>query len=584
MVVVGQDDVEGAFRRARFKDTVRKIKERTKNAFGMINRLRSRSTSSVNVLNAPHLSAEADQQQTPRAESSSSTTGGFNTPVRPALGGKKGYRQSYSPGTALSVQSQQAQSSRKGTSTKGKSREASPGRSPLGRWGPFSNRAESMETPRSGSPVATSSASITGTLEPGEETDVPRTRSRDRDANAGETVRAPMTTPKARRSSTNALLSPPPSGHVRRTSSLSVTTKDNAEILAAELRKVEDAAKPPATPTATPGSESGEKPKKLAWLTRFGSKSKRKNPPPAAPLTAITTPTNPVGTIKDRPRTGRSVTTFEAQSGSEKGEGSLRYRQSHEAFTDDSSLGARSYTSLSPVMNRDMQLHGAPRLRRGGSTQQYHYQSQRSPYQDTDDDQDDGNVSTGTGAYSFNFSDDSDADEDYDGTSADLMIGAGGFPAVHNRGFGWEVYPTREPTSQPSSSGASSPQHSPLGSTHHSSAAMSSTRSYPSSSPTQRPMNLNLDALSAVINSAPFHQPSPSPLAYQSFHGHDRHSFSEDIEEHDGEDEEDDDDDDEGDFLEVRTRQHGSPQSSARARSQESDTRVRQQPAMSRSR
>ncbi|KAG8941480.1 hypothetical protein FRC04_004189 [Tulasnella sp. 424] len=632
MVVVQQEDVEGVFRKAKLKDKLKKFKEKTKTTMGLLGRLRSRSTSSVNVLGGGPgsvVSSAASEVSTSTAhtDNTSRSGGGYSTPTAAAagtpnksgLGIKKGFR------TSTPAQPRTLPGS---SSVKGKSREASPVRSPLGRWAPFggsstsTNRQGSMETPRSRSPAIVGSfANDASALTPdmpgapffGEPDDMGGSSGGDR------TVRSPahsnnsVQTPKPRRQSTNALLSPLSAedsssmGHVRRVSSLSVSTDAStartapvdAEELSAELRRNKSEMDNSSHHSHSYGrhlavedtkSEPGVAEKvtrKTSWI-RFV----RRKTPTATPLTAITAPTptptttpasNPVGTPTtprnpmERPGNRRSVTELDK----EKADPTVRYRPSNEVFTDDSSVGARSYASLSPGLNRDVPL--PPRRLRDRSKQRWH---------DTDEDEhDDGHLTDDT-RVSFSFSDDESELGEYGEGNLDMMIGAGGFVPIRNRGLGWEpLYPNTNPTSWQGSSGASSPAHSPLGSAHHSSAAMSNTSG--PSSPRQGTSNLSLDVISSLTayNSGPFHhQPTApgqtSPLAYQSFSPRDtdnqRGSLSEDIEERDGEDDHDDDDDDDDDeedsFLEVRKKSHGAGTNSSgpgsdRARSPESDRR-----------
>ncbi|KAG8906049.1 hypothetical protein FRB99_007706 [Tulasnella sp. 403] len=575
MVVIKQEDVEGAFKHARLKQmkqAVDKIKEKARSAIGMLGRLRSRSTSSVNVLGGNPDEYSDNGTSSIASASGSITSGapGHMTPtpsstsasvsMRPSATVKKSYRASYSVTPAQpTTQSFAGPSNSKG---KGKSRDGSPGRSPLGRWGPFSHHprretSESLDTPRSGSPVPhppSRGASFSNVPPLGEGSEMTEYL----DSPVADTIRSPtnlLGTPKPRRSSANALLSPPLGAHIRRASSVSNSTREStdnhppldADGGSAGLRK--DTVEEPSKQSQQPEPVAEKVMVKAGWLSRLGSRSKRK-PPVTSPLTPLTSPNaNTAAKLGERPLTRRSASALD-QSGSEKGmEGSLKYRQSHEVFTDDSSVGGRSFTSLSPVMNKDLALYGAPRLRRDRSQQ----------YQDTDDDQDE-RYSTDT-KVSFSFSDESN--EDFDDGNPDLMIGAGGFP-VRNRGLGWEpLYPSTNPTTRQGSSSASSPGHSPLGSAHHSSTGIGAMQS----SPPQRPASLSLEAVSSLISfsggsSGPFHHPTTSPL-YQSFgpreadHNH-RASFSEDIEEHEEEDEEEEEEEEE-DFLEVKKREHGSP-------------------------
>ncbi|KAG8996271.1 hypothetical protein FRB90_012781 [Tulasnella sp. 427] len=199
------------------------------------------------------------------------------------------------------------------------------------------------------------------------------------------------------------------------------------------------------------------------------------------------------------------------------------------------------------------------------------------------DEQDDGHLSADT-RVSFSFSDDESELGEYEEGNPDIMIGAGGFVPVRNRGMGWEpLYPNTNPTSWQGSSNASSPAHSPLGSAHHSSAAMSSNTSGPSS-PRQGTSNLSLDMISSMAG-GPFHHyhhaammpGQTSPLAYQSFSPRETgEGFSE---EGDGDGDEEEDDDEEDSFLEVRKKSHGpgtnsSGPGSDRARSPESERRL----------
>ncbi|KAG8918196.1 hypothetical protein FRC01_002002 [Tulasnella sp. 417] len=229
-----------------------------------------------------------------------------------------------------------------------------------------------------------------------------------------------------------------------------------------------------------------------------------------------------------------------------------------------------------------MDLPLPPRRLRDRSKQRWH---------DTDDDEhEDGHRSDDT-RVSFSFSDDESELGEYGEDNPDMMIGAGGFLPIRNRGLGWEpLYPNTNPTSWQGSSNASSPAHSPLGSAHQSSAAMSHASGPSSPRQGNSNLSLSLDVVSSLTayNSGPFHhQTAPgqtSPLAYQSFSPRDadnqRGSFSDHhIEERDGEDDDDDDEDDEEDsFLEVRKKSHGTNTNSSgpgsdRARSPESDRR-----------
>ena len=555
MVVIKPEDVEGAFRAAKFKDTFRKMKEKTKSAIGMIGRLRSRSTSSVNVLGGPSSASASADPDTPRADlHPQSTSGGHTTPTPgsaqlptkppPPLTLKKSYRASYSPGQTLTVRTRS-----------GKSREASPARSPLSRHVPFGHRGEhgefeSSETPRSGSPVQMSAplAHSSGNLNYlGDETEVPIYSGEGR-------------TPKPRRSSATALLSPPEgsSGHVRRTSSLSVSTRDSTEEFRpasptafstaplpnkGTLRRNKTESTPTTTPASSPGADGKDKAsKKMSWLSRLGPKGKKKSAPPATSTVA--------GQMTAGPSSQRSMDALDAIR-----DATLRYKDSHEGFTDDSSAGGLSRHSLSPVASRDLRAQAA-------SYQQWR-NSPRDPYQDTDDTGDEGHFSNDT-RLSFSFSDDSEG-EDYEDASPALMIGAGGYPAIRNRGMGWEpFYPQGDPSSHHDSSSASSPGQSPLGSAYQSTAAMSGQ-----SHSHARPLNLSIELLTSLQGQGPFHYPGSSPLAFQSF-AHEaprRGSASDDIEEHDSEEGPADDDDDE-DFIEVRTRG-----SEGRARSSESERR-----------
>ncbi|KAG8910991.1 hypothetical protein FRC00_007223, partial [Tulasnella sp. 408] len=625
MVVVQPEDVEGVFRKAKLKDRLKKIKEKTKSTMGLLGRLRSRSTSSVNVLGGPGsvVSSAASEVSTSTAhtQSTSKSGGGYATPTaaagtgsstpnKPSVGAKKGFRAS------TPVQPRALPGS---SSVKGKSREASPVRSPLGRWAPFggsstsTNRQGSMETPRSRSPAPGSSAIDSGALTPempgapffGEPEDIGG-------SGGDRTIRSPaysnaasIQTPKPRRQSTNALLSPLSAedsssmGHVRRVSSLSVSTDAStsrtapvdAEELSAELRRNKSEMDNSSSHSHSYGkhlsvedtkSEPGVAEKvtrKISWI-RFA----RRRTPTTTPLTAITAPTptptttpasNPMGTPTtprnpmERPGNRRSIT----EADKDRVDPTVRYRPSNEVFTDDSSIGAKSFTSLSPGLNKDLPL--PPRGLRDRSKQRWH---------DTDEDErDDGHMSDDT-RVSFSFSDDESELGEYDEGNPDMMIGAGGFFPVRNRGLGWEpLYPNTNPTSWQGSSNASSPAHSPLGSAHQSSAAMSHTSG--PSSPRQGNSNLSLDVVSSLTayTSGPFHHANApgqtSPLAYQSFSPRDadnqRGSFSDHhIEERDGEDDDEDDDDEEDSFLEVRKKSHGTNTNSSgpgsdRARSPE---------------
>lgn len=100
MVVVQQEDVEGVFRKA-------KLKDKLKTTMGLLRRLRSRSTSSVNVLgggpgSVVSSAASEVSTSTARADNTSRSGGGYSTPTAGAagtssksgLGIKKGFRTS----------------------------------------------------------------------------------------------------------------------------------------------------------------------------------------------------------------------------------------------------------------------------------------------------------------------------------------------------------------------------------------------------------------------------------------------------------------------------------------------------------
>lgn len=315
----------------------------------------------------------------------------------------------------------------------------------------------------------------------------------------------------------------------------------------------------------------------------------------------------------DRGSSGLSILAASSAS-------ALRYRPSTEVFTDDSSMGARSTASLSPIAHYGGVGAGVRSVRSAGG------------YHDTDNDEMD-SVRSGT-RISFSFSDDSDEDEDggeggaVREPNAMMMLGSGGFP-VRNRGLGWEpLYPQQQPSRQPqlplhggggsgtspptagaSSSTASSPgSHSPLGlgssHLHHGSSSPSMAYSYSSPSShsqsqmhhsnsmhsqlqlqhpnpiRQRSSNLSLELLHyGPGGGGSFHATtsSPSPLANQSFPatggiagGASRTSFSEGC--HDNIEEEGDDaeDEEEEEFLQVKRK--GEP--GARARSMESERSV----------
>ncbi|KAG8863090.1 hypothetical protein FRB96_009270 [Tulasnella sp. 330] len=381
------------------------------------------------------------------------------------------------------------------------------------------------------------------------------------------------------------------------------------------------------------GDQSPATPKG-GWLGRWGSSRRRKGvvgnaAQPLTPLIPPETQKSPtsLGEGKHRPpATRRSVSALESVS--DRGSSSLsilaassasalRYRPSTEVFTDDSSIGAMSTASLSPVAYYGGVSAGVRSVRsRGG-------------YHDTDNDEMD-SVRSGT-RISFSFSDDSDEEDGADGgvvgePNATTMLGSGGFP-IRNRGLGWEpLYPQQPPSrppqhslsggggygtsptaAGPSSSTASSPgSHSPLGlgSSHHHHGGSSPSMAYSYSSPSshsqsqmhhsnsmhsqlqlqhpypvrQRSSNLSLELLpfGSSGGAGSFHATtsSPSPLATQSFPatgsiagGGSRTSFSEGY--HDNIEEEGDDaeDEEEEEFLEVKRK--GEP--GARARSMESE-------------
>lgn len=637
MVVIQDSDVNDAtlFKRARFRKVIEKLKEKTKGALGGIlgglgvglgmGRSRSKSTGSVNLMstaeegkverskeanveatrgNGVQVQANTEVTPTPPAVSSFPGAGPIvlhhPTPlVRTSSGAKKVYRQSM---PVPPIQSHIGGARSAGPSSPSPSQHHYLPKSPLALWGRFNTNASpatsaptprgrdqdqrqlhhhpELETPRSGSPVE-------NVLLIGEDDEARRHPREELQV----ITDVPTGTPKPRRASATALLTPPPGGLFRRLSSgpespttavkpsispmgqpkysmesMDTATSASASVTSVELRRLKTVAGVLKVTDEGQPQQPGT-PKSRGWLKRWGSSRRRKGG--ASGVTQPLTPLVPPGTdqtMLQRQVPRRSVSALE--SGSERGSiivaaaasssaSVLRYRPSTEVFTDDSSVGARSNISLSPIAH-----HGGLSRSRVVS----------SAYQDTDDDLE--RVSSTGTRISFSFSDDSDEDEDVGEETSEpnamAMTGAGGFPvgmAIRNRGLGWEpLYPRHQQSMHggfghsppapipslhaPSSTTSSPGNHSPLGiggphgSLHeHSSSAPSMTYSYSSPSshspshmhsmhsqlqlqhphPRQRSSNLSLELLShGVGGGGSFHAnttSSPSPLGYQSFPG-----------------------------------------------------------------
>ncbi|KAG8936074.1 hypothetical protein FRC02_004699 [Tulasnella sp. 418] len=433
MVVVREEDVAGAFKRARFKQVFQKFKEKTKGAaMGILGRLRSKSTSSVNVLNGEGYDHH-----------DGGDGAGTATPTPAALSKKKSHRSSYSQ---VSTSHSDASIQKQRHQTRG-SRESSPGgvRSPVSRWNRFSHQPQfqarslptsSFDTPRSTSPVSGSHIPTTFSSAP-----VSHVTSPGAEGDENEPSSLPNT-PRPRRSSAS-LLSPP--SHFRRATSMTATSQQSlkqtspatpSNVTKGLLRRNKTEAVPKHV-----SADSEETTRTVGWFSRLGSKhGKRK----AATTSGAPTPVAGTSNTHRPPGTARSISALESAGGDSIDNG-LRFRPSHEFFTDDSSTGGRSFTDISPITSRD----------ESGRVSRPSYQSYGYDDEGESGHQFYSRASTDSQA-SFDFSDDSV--EEYEGgyNGPDALFGdEGGYP-IHNTGTGWKplITPGASP-SQPASASVS---------------------------------------------------------------------------------------------------------------------------------
>jgi len=572
MVVIQEEDVEGAIKRARFRDaiqkTTRKIKGAAGAALGILGKLTSRNSSSVNMLN--------DQ-----GDSASATGSVPATPeLRPTGEGATTRRTGRSMSSAAQHPPSLHRSATEGRQHQ-RSREASPSpstRSPLGLWSRFNplNRegviytepSSAQETPRSGSPVVTKKPPP---LKPGTNvvslTEDPHIPSGTSIRSFREDIQSSAKysethTPKPRRSSAS-LLSPPP-GHVRRTSSLSGSTRLsveenhpplNAEELTATLKRNKT--------VMAQRDQSLEREKSTgkasSWLSRLrhGRRKPATTSVTPAPMTPITTTGRPLGAP-------RSVSAAEFSGSDIAVDDSLRYRKSHDVHTDTSSLGGQSWNEGgSPLALKGFGGSGEG-LRQQLHQQQYpqlpppalrHHTDEEGEFDDLDQEGEfyiGGCRESTDSRVSFSLTDDSEYDfdgEDVDiasGNDRDILFGSGGYSAMHNTGSGWQPMPSR--------------RHPDSGSA----ASSISGQQVENSGYAYRPQDLNVDThgLGGGISNYSARRHASSPLAQRSFspEGHTllhRGSISEDIDEEVDDDEEEEEEEEE-DVLMVKRRHGGS--------------------------